>query len=166
VTPRFCSCDTPQPELVEGVRVCANAECGRQVADPRDRLLVLIAKQQHQLLAKLDRLERGYGPEDEQRTEETPARPNKLHTPAELARELGVSRDFVYEHAEQLGVSRPGDGPKPRLYFDLERARGRLAALATTNGSKPQEPERRPPRRRRQRKSSTELLPVKGRAAA
>ena len=35
----------------------------------------------------------------------------------EVARRLGVSREWVYEHAEELGVSRIGTGPRPRLRF-------------------------------------------------
>src|SRR4051812_21098935 len=46
---RFCACASPRIELVEGVRVCSN--CGGQVPDPRDRLLVLIAQQQRTLLS-------------------------------------------------------------------------------------------------------------------
>jgi hypothetical protein len=39
-----------------------------------------------------------------------------------LAAHLGVARAFVYEHAEQLGAVRIGNGPRPRLRFDLDRA--------------------------------------------
>jgi predicted DNA-binding transcriptional regulator AlpA len=35
----------------------------------------------------------------------------------EVARWLGVSREWVYEHAEELGASRIGTGPRPRLRF-------------------------------------------------
>jgi predicted DNA-binding transcriptional regulator AlpA len=35
----------------------------------------------------------------------------------EVARRLGVSREWVYEHAEELGASRIGTGPRPRLRF-------------------------------------------------
>ncbi len=30
---------------------------------------------------------------------------------------LGVERDWVYEHADELGASRIGSGPRPRLRF-------------------------------------------------
>ena len=40
-----------------------------------------------------------------------------------LARALGVSRRFVYQHADELGAQRLGSGSKPRLRFDLEAAR-------------------------------------------
>ncbi|MGB0097849.1 MAG: helix-turn-helix domain-containing protein [Solirubrobacteraceae bacterium] len=35
----------------------------------------------------------------------------------EVARHLGVSREWVYEHVEELGASRIGNGPRPRLRF-------------------------------------------------
>jgi predicted DNA-binding transcriptional regulator AlpA len=35
----------------------------------------------------------------------------------EVAELLGVERDWVYEHAEELGASRLGTGPRPRLRF-------------------------------------------------
>lgn len=40
----------------------------------------------------------------------------------DLARRHGVSRSFIYEHAEELGVIRLGAGPRPRLRFDPELA--------------------------------------------
>jgi len=46
---------------------------------------------------------------------------------ATLAATLGVSRDFVYEHADELGALRLGNGPRARLRFDVERA---IAALS------------------------------------
>jgi hypothetical protein len=45
-----------------------------------------------------------------------------------LAAELGVARDWVYANADRLGAVRLGDGPRARLRFDVERARGALAA--------------------------------------
>ena len=46
---------------------------------------------------------------------------------AQLAAELGVSRDWVYEHAGELGALRLGNGPKARLRFDPVAARAALA---------------------------------------
>jgi predicted DNA-binding transcriptional regulator AlpA len=46
----------------------------------------------------------------------------------EVARRLGVSRDWVYEHADELGASRIGSGSRPRLRFPprvLESRTGR-----------------------------------------
>ncbi len=56
----------------------------------------------------------------------------------ELAEELGVSIDYVYAHATELGAMRLGSGPKARIRFDLDQARQALEARR-----------RRPPRRRR-----------------
>jgi hypothetical protein len=41
----------------------------------------------------------------------------------QLARELGVSLDYVYTHASELRAMRLGHGPKARIRFDLDRAR-------------------------------------------
>jgi hypothetical protein len=48
-----------------------------------------------------------------------------------LARELGCSRQFVYEHQRELGVVQIGAGAKPRLRFDVQKAR----AAYESNGS-------------------------------
>lgn len=36
---------------------------------------------------------------------------------AEMARRLDVTREWVYEHAHELGAVRIGHGPRPRLRF-------------------------------------------------
>ena len=46
----------------------------------------------------------------------------------ELAEELGVSIDYVYAHAAELGAMRLGSGPKARIRFDLDGARQALEA--------------------------------------
>lgn len=46
---------------------------------------------------------------------------------ATLARDLGVERDWVYSHANDLGAIRLG-GPRGRLRFDRKIARERLEA--------------------------------------
>jgi hypothetical protein len=46
----------------------------------------------------------------------------------ELARELGVSLDYVYAHATELGGMRLGSGRRARIRFDLDRARRALEA--------------------------------------
>ncbi len=38
----------------------------------------------------------------------------------QLARDLGVSLDYVYAHATELGAMRLGSGPKARIRFDLD----------------------------------------------
>jgi hypothetical protein len=66
---------------------------------------------------------------------------------AELARILGVSRAFVYEHAAELGAQRVGPGGvdpatgkrrRPRLRFDVETAR---AAFLCSGGNASQAPD-------------------------
>lgn len=49
---------------------------------------------------------------------------------ATVARALGVHRSWVYDHAEELGALRLGDGPRPRLRFDLEAARTAASRFA------------------------------------
>jgi hypothetical protein len=38
----------------------------------------------------------------------------------EAANRLGVTREWVYEHANELGATRIGSGPRPRLRFPAE----------------------------------------------
>ena len=59
-----------------------------------------------------------------------------LLSAAELAAELGVARSFVYEHADELGAVRLGEGAKPRLRFDPDRAR---AAVSCSEGGRSQD---------------------------
>lgn len=72
---------------------------------------------------------------------------------AEIARRFGVSRDFVYDHADDLGVVRLGEGPRARLRFDPERVRRQLGSIATPL----------PPKARPSRRNKRALLPVRGR---
>jgi hypothetical protein len=74
---------------------------------------------------------------------------DRLVTAAELAVVLGVSRAFVYDNAEQLGVIRLGSGRKPRLRFDAAIA---LAAFPAAPALP--EPSRPFPRRSRRRSST------------
>lgn len=76
---------------------------------------------------------------------------------AEIARRFGVSRDFVYDHADDLGVVRLGEGPRARLRFDPALVRQQLGTVAAPPSPKP-----RPTRRR----SKRSLLPVRGRGEA
>ena len=131
---RYCRCKPPSPETVEGIQVCAT--CGDQVPD---RLTLLMLK----WLAKIDSQQREIAQQQreiltwvEGQEESEEHQPDAgLLEPAELAKRLGKDRKWVYEHSEKLGAIRLGDGPKPRLYFDLALARERLAALAETNGA-------------------------------
>lgn len=84
---------------------------------------------------------------------ENPSTPHHLVDAATVADSLGVSRAYVYEHAEDLGAQRLGDGPKPRLRFDLERARTCYASSASqatdtpVNAADPVPSRNRQPRR-------------------
>jgi hypothetical protein len=77
---------------------------------------------------------------------------------AELARRFSVSRDYVYEHADELGAVRLGNGSRARLRFNLMTVRERLIQSPVQDHREPQR-ENRPPVRRR---GSGDLLPVKG----
>lgn len=54
-----------------------------------------------------------------------------------LADALGVRRETVYAHADELGAIRLGGGSKPRLRFDLEAAREAFACYASKRSQRP-----------------------------
>lgn len=61
-----------------------------------------------------------------------------------VAELLGVERDWVYEHAAELGASRIGSGLRPRLRFPpdvLERQRGHRPSPAPTRQPGKRRPE-------------------------
>jgi len=58
-------------------------------------------------------------------TAEKAQAPSRMVDAATLARELGVERDWVYEHAKELGAVRLG-GPRGRLRFDRHGVTDRL----------------------------------------
>jgi hypothetical protein len=58
-----------------------------------------------------------------------------LVTAAVLAERLGVTADTVRAHADALGAVRIGEGPRPRLRFDLELALTAWSARAARRGS-------------------------------
>lgn len=74
----------------------------------------------------------------------------------EVAHRFSVSRDWVYEHAEELGAVRVGKGSRPRLRFDVKTVRERFGSLAGSR--EPQRTKRSAVRRGR----DVELLPIKG----
>jgi hypothetical protein len=53
--------------------------------------------------------------------------PRDLMDAGQLAKHLGLTRAWVYEHAETLGAIQIGNGPRPRLRFDPTRAREALS---------------------------------------
>jgi len=76
--------------------------------------------------------------------------PGELVTADELARYLGVSRAFVYQHADDLGAQRLGTGPRARLRFSPTVARQVVARKSepTTTAAPPRRrarADRRPP---------------------
>lgn len=56
----------------------------------------------------------------------------------ELADVLGVSRDYVYRHASELGAIPLGSGPKARIRFDVEATLERLTSYAGKGSAPPE----------------------------
>lgn len=52
----------------------------------------------------------------------------KMISAAEVSELWGVSRRWVYNHADALGAKRLGSGPRPRLRFDPEELTERLGS--------------------------------------
>ncbi len=87
-----------------------------------------------------------------------PEAPAGLIDAAEVARRHGVTRSWVYEHAERLGAVRLGSGARARLRFDPARV---AAVLAATPTASPQPLIAARPRRRPDRTSAgAPLLPI------
>jgi hypothetical protein len=92
---------------------------------------------------------------------DTSSQPAQLLDPAQLARHLGVTRTWVYEHAHQLGAIRLGTGAKARLRFDLDTATTAIKSLnehPTGNADNGETLRRGRPRRRQQ--ATVTLLPI------
>jgi hypothetical protein len=90
----------------------------------------------------------------------------RLVDAAVLADLLGVTRSYVYEHADELGAIPLGTGPKPRLRFNPDVALERLSACSASRTSEAPEPTRRSQTRSRRRApmgTTVELLPIRGR---
>jgi hypothetical protein len=75
-----------------------------------------------------------------------------------VAETYGVSRDFVYAHADELGAIRLGSGLRARLRFDLHEVAARLRARRAP--SPPPEPRRAS--RRSRRLAAEHLIPYDG----
>jgi hypothetical protein len=132
------------------------SELPRLHAEDLERLAELVAIHVADLLAK-------------PRTRATLASAT-LVTAADVARRFGVTAEWVREHADELGAVRLGNGPRPRLRFDLERVAEALeqrAAWEAYRGSSSPDPPASadvPARwRRRPAASSAQLLPIRGR---
>ncbi len=85
-----------------------------------------------------------------------PGRPEGLVDAHEIARRMGRSRWWVYEHAGELGAVRLGHGPRARLGFSPARAEAYLKAAGDLRAPVPPLPRARPRRRRSTR--TPELL--------
>lgn len=86
-----------------------------------------------------------------------------LLSAGQLAQHLGLTRAWVYQHAEKLGAIRVGTGPCARLRFDLARATEALDsedAVRTHYSSRPRTNRKPQPRRERQSDSPVPLLPI------
>jgi hypothetical protein len=59
----------------------------------------------------------------------------RMISAAEVAERWGVSRRWVYVHAEALGVRRLGRGRRPRLHFDPAEVTERLGAPRSAGAS-------------------------------
>lgn len=77
---------------------------------------------------------------------------------SEVSRRFGVSLDYVYRHADELGVIKLGDGPKPRLRFDPSVVAECLSGFQDVEIEKPQGAKMRAVRCAR----SIDLLPING----
>jgi hypothetical protein len=92
--------------------------------------------------------------------------PHGLVDAATVAAALGVSRDYIYAHAAELGGQRIGNGPRGRLRFDLDQALSAWTPRSTSKESQgPQTPvaaDGSTHRRQQRLGSSPDLLPIRG----
>jgi len=95
----------------------AGAEPGRLHPDDLDRLADLVVDR---LAARLDGTREPTG---------------QLVDAAEIARRFGVSAEWVRTHSIELGAVRLGDGPRPRLRFDVTEVAEALGAREARRGS-------------------------------
>jgi hypothetical protein len=58
----------------------------------------------------------------------------QLITAEEVAQWWGVSRRWIYDHADELGAHRLGGGRRPRLRFDPDEVAERLGEPGTPSG--------------------------------
>jgi hypothetical protein len=99
--------------------------------------------------------------QEPQATDGDATAPQDLMDAGQLAKHLGLTRTWVYEHANQLGAIQLGDGPRPRLRFDPTLAQEALRARRRRGESEPAKMPPRPGRpRRRPTSTSAPLLPI------
>lgn len=83
--------------------------------------------------------------QQEDRERQRVSEPTGMLTVSELAQHLHLNRAWVYEHADELGAIRVGNGPKARLRFDLHTAKtalGQQQAGPAPAGAKTRRPTR------------------------
>lgn len=87
---------------------------------------------------------------------------------ADVARQLGRSREWVYRHADDLAAVRLGDGARPRLGFERVKVAEYLRACESDWRSQPVEEPTPKPNQTRRRKVANgqgrDLLPIRGEA--
>ena len=86
-----------------------------------------------------------------ERLEHTASAQDHLVDAKKLARRLGVTRSFVYEHARDLGAIRLGAGPRARVRFDPAVA---IRAMQSRFSPEQAAASTMPPPRRRTRKQA------------
>jgi hypothetical protein len=91
-----------------------------------------------------------------------------LMTAAQVAERFRIRRAWVYEHADELGALRLGDGPRARLRFDPAKVAAALSACERNRGSGSTESrgaKQKPTASRTGRtRAGAQLLPIKGAA--
>ncbi|MFY9488859.1 MAG: hypothetical protein WAP35_09230 [Solirubrobacterales bacterium] len=80
---------------------------------------------------------------------------------AGVAAYTGLGDSWIRANADALGVIRVGDGPRPRLRFDLHAVDEYMKRGITGQTSQPAKPQRKA-KRRKSKGSGPELLPVRG----
>ncbi len=78
-----------------------------------------------------------------------------------VAVRFGLSVDWVYDHAKELGAIPLGDGPRPRKRFAADQV---ARALEARRQPIPKAPDMRPRRRRARTNSRVALLPISPRS--
>jgi hypothetical protein len=132
-------------ELLAAIEGAVTATLDRQLPDLVDELAEQVVEQVADRVAV--KLAERIG-------EPTPREPTLIDV-AEVARRFGVSRDYVYEHSEELGAMRIGNGRNPRLRFDPRKVEQAFAGRREE--PKVEKAQRRP---RRRRSGRAELLPI------
>jgi hypothetical protein len=143
---RFCRCEHPVRVVDrEGIAHCDR--CAELLPEASEVALPLLVRHVAALEREIRQLAERIEPADGN---------GHLLDAAAIAARFGVSRDWVYSRADELGAIRLGEGPKARLRFDPER----VAAFRDAESFRPQKPARTPTRHKP--RSGAVLLPIHG----